>query len=99
MRLKPRNIKRLMFACTQCGQCIDTCKTVQQNNPDGSLLNWIAGQQALEADGSEGLLVSESGSDKLKITPKPLTLKVLAPSPAEKDINALAPSPFGRGLG
>ncbi|MCC9004615.1 MAG: 4Fe-4S binding protein, partial [Candidatus Competibacter sp.] len=99
MRLKPRNIKRLMFACTQCGQCIDACKTVQQNNPDGSLLNWIAEQQALEADGSEGLLVSESGSDKLKITPKPLTLKVLAPSPAEKDINALAPSPFGRGLG
>ena len=99
MRLKPRNIKRLMFACTQCGQCIDACKTVQQDNPDGSLLNWIAGQQALEADGSQGLLVSESGSDKLKITPKSLTLKALAPSPAEKDINALAPSPFGRGLG
>ena len=64
MRLKPRNIKRLMFACTQCGQCIDACETVQRNNPEGSLLNWIADQQALQADGSQGLLVSESAAQK-----------------------------------
>lgn len=55
MRLKPRTIKRLMFSCTQCGQCIDTCATVQRNNPHGSLLSWIEGQKALEADGAQGL--------------------------------------------
>ena len=60
MRLKPRNIKRLMFACTQCGQCIDACDTVQRSNPEGSPLNWIAGQRALRADGSQGLLASPS---------------------------------------
>ena len=70
MRLKPRNIKRLMFACTQCGQCIDACGIVQRNNPEGSLLNWIAGQQALQADGSQGLLASEPVADQFKASPK-----------------------------
>ena len=70
MRLKPRNIKRLMFACTQCGQCIDACNTVQRNNPEGSPLNWIAGQQALRADGSQGLLASQPATDRPKISPK-----------------------------
>jgi polyferredoxin len=67
MRLKPRNIKRLMFACTQCGQCVDACETVQRNNPDGSLLNWIADQQALQADGAQGLLASESAAQKSRV--------------------------------
>jgi len=67
MRLKPRNIKRLMFACTQCGQCIDACETVQRNNPEGSLLSWIEGQKALEADGSQGLLTSESAAQKSRV--------------------------------
>ncbi len=66
MRLKPRNIKRLMFACTQCGQCIDACHTVQRDHPEGSLLNWIADEQALQADGSQGLLVSEPPTQKPK---------------------------------
>lgn len=56
MRLKPRSMKRLMFACTQCGQCLDACDTVQRDNPNGSLLTWIEGQKALEADGAQGLL-------------------------------------------
>ncbi|MBL8258537.1 MAG: 4Fe-4S binding protein [Candidatus Competibacteraceae bacterium] len=56
MRLKPRNIKRLMFACTQCGQCIDACATVQRQHPEGGLLAWIDGRRALQADGSQGLL-------------------------------------------
>lgn len=75
MRLKPRSIKRLMFACTQCGQCIAACETVQRDHPDGSLLHWIAGQQALQADGSQGLLVSEAAmTSKREIMPKPLRL-------------------------
>jgi polyferredoxin len=42
MRLKPRNVKRWMFACTQCGQCISACGTVNRNNPEGQLLRWVS---------------------------------------------------------
>lgn len=41
MRLKPRTIKRHMFACTQCARCITACETVQADNPEGSLLQWV----------------------------------------------------------
>jgi ferredoxin len=81
MRLKPRNIKRLMFACTQCGQCIDACDTVQRSNPDGGLLDWIADQEALQADGSQGLLPSEP-----TVSPKPLKLSVITPSPSGRGL-------------
>ncbi len=74
MRLKPRNIKRLMFACTQCGQCIAACATVQRDHPEGSLLNWIADQQALQADGAQGLLASGPVAEKSKATVKPSSL-------------------------
>jgi polyferredoxin len=46
MRLKPRNVKRWMFACTQCGQCISACGTVNRNNPDGQLLRWVSNDAA-----------------------------------------------------
>jgi hypothetical protein len=42
MRLKPRNVKRWMFACTQCGQCISACGTVNRSNPNGQLLRWVS---------------------------------------------------------
>jgi ferredoxin-like protein FixX len=41
MRLNPRNVKRMMFACVQCGQCVDACDHTMENNPNGSLLNWV----------------------------------------------------------
>jgi len=41
MRLKPRSIKRNMFTCTQCAQCIDACEQVQADTTDGSLLIWL----------------------------------------------------------
>lgn len=47
MRLKPRNIKRFMFSCTQCGQCIDACTHAQAGNPKGSLLKWVQDDCAL----------------------------------------------------
>jgi len=70
MRLKPRTIKRLMFACTQCGQCISACETVQRDNPKGHLLHWIEGQPALNADGAQGLLpgVQSTASELTIIT-------------------------------
>ena len=46
MRLKPRNVKRWMFACTQCGQCISACATTNRNNPNGQLLRWVSNEAA-----------------------------------------------------
>lgn len=50
MRLKPRSIKRLMFACTQCAQCISACATVQQTQPQGALLGWIKDEAARDRE-------------------------------------------------
>jgi polyferredoxin len=50
MRLKPRSIKRLMFACTQCSQCISACATVQRDNPKGSLLAWVEDEAAKQLE-------------------------------------------------
>lgn len=41
MRLNPRNVKRMMFACVQCGQCVDACEHTQADNPGGTLLDWV----------------------------------------------------------
>ncbi|HRP65865.1 MAG TPA: 4Fe-4S binding protein [Thauera sp.] len=46
MRLRPRNIKRHMFTCTQCRQCIDACGETQRDNPQGALLSWVADEAA-----------------------------------------------------
>lgn len=46
MRLKPRNVKRWMFACTQCGQCLSACETVNRDHPQGALLTWVSGEAA-----------------------------------------------------
>ncbi len=47
MRLKPRTIKRKMFTCTECAQCISACTVVQGGEPQESLLRWVSGEQAL----------------------------------------------------
>ena len=46
MRLQPRTIKRKMFTCTECGECISACTQVQQCNDDTSLLDWVQGDKA-----------------------------------------------------
>lgn len=48
MRLKPRTIKRHMFACTQCASCVTACNLAQADNPHGSLLHWRTGESALD---------------------------------------------------
>jgi polyferredoxin len=55
MRLKPRNIKQFMFTCTQCGQCIDACATVQRGNLEGSLLRWVEGEAARQNEAQVSL--------------------------------------------
>jgi polyferredoxin len=49
MRLQPRRIKRKMFTCTQCQQCVQACERV--NRPPGKLglLQMVEGQCALDA--------------------------------------------------
>lgn len=47
MRLTPRSIKRLMFACVQCGQCISECASshaARQREPN---LEWKVGLDAV----------------------------------------------------
>lgn len=46
MRLSPRKIKRHMFTCTQCAQCISACAQSQHDNPNGPLLRWVSGAAA-----------------------------------------------------
>jgi len=46
MRLQPRTIKRKMFTCTECGECISACSRVQHGDPQQSLLKWVSGDAA-----------------------------------------------------
>ena len=47
MRLNPRNIKRKMFSCVQCGQCLAACDTSQQAQARQPNLEWQVGVEAL----------------------------------------------------
>lgn len=47
MRLNPRNIKRMMFSCVQCGQCLTACDTSQQAQAREPTLEWRIGADAL----------------------------------------------------
>lgn len=56
MRLRPRTLKRRMFTCTECAQCISACGQVQAGGlgdarlaarPQPSLLRWVEGAHAL----------------------------------------------------
>ncbi len=47
MRLNPRNIKRMMFSCVQCGQCLDACESSQGRRDKAPLLEWQVGLEAV----------------------------------------------------
>lgn len=47
MRLKPRNIKRMMFSCVQCGKCLDACDSSQKAQSRQPTLEWQVGLEAL----------------------------------------------------
>ena len=47
MRLHPRNIKRMMFSCVQCGQCLDSCEETQVAQAREPLLEWKVGADAV----------------------------------------------------
>ncbi len=46
MRLKPRTIKRRMFTCTECAQCISACEQMQARHGERGLLHWVEGEAA-----------------------------------------------------
>ncbi len=47
MRLKPRSVKRKMFTCTECAQCISACNQVQAQQARPGLLKWVEGLEAI----------------------------------------------------
>jgi polyferredoxin len=47
MRLKPRGIKRSMFTCVQCGQCLTECETSHAPRSGAPNLEWKVGLDAV----------------------------------------------------
>lgn len=47
MRLHPRNIKRMMFSCVQCGRCLSECDTSTAPQDAKPLLTWTQGDAAV----------------------------------------------------
>jgi polyferredoxin len=47
MRLHPRNIKRMMFSCVQCGRCMQACDASQAARQRAPLLQWAVGADAV----------------------------------------------------
>ncbi|MDD3518891.1 MAG: 4Fe-4S binding protein [Chromatiales bacterium] len=60
MRLNPRSIKRRMFTCTECAQCIAACTQVQGGDTERSLLRWVSGDDALPVTGGRAARPSPS---------------------------------------
>lgn len=47
MRLHPRTVKRKMFTCTTCAQCISACSTFSARQQKSGLLKWVQDDCAL----------------------------------------------------
>ncbi len=70
MRLKPRTLKRKMFTCTECAQCISACTQVQGGEPAQSLLRWVEGEQAIVVvSGRPGRAKVAPGAAKAGLVP------------------------------
>jgi polyferredoxin len=64
MRLRPRTAKHKMFTCTQCGQCIAACGTVQQNQgQQEGLLHWVSDEAARRNEATMGLVGKRSDDE------------------------------------
>lgn len=53
MRLKPRSLKRKMFTCTQCMQCVQACENVQGKKDALPLLKMLESQCAFDTSGRD----------------------------------------------
>jgi len=47
MRLNARNIKRMMFSCVQCGQCLTECESSHDAQGRSPNLEWKVGLDAV----------------------------------------------------
>ncbi|WP_298828210.1 4Fe-4S binding protein [uncultured Piscinibacter sp.] len=47
MRLAPRNIKRMMFSCVQCGRCLTACESSHEMQGSTPNLEWKVGLDAV----------------------------------------------------
>ncbi len=55
MRLRPRQAKRKMFACTQCSRCLTACATVQGGSGAPPLLRWVKDEEARQQEAQVSL--------------------------------------------
>jgi ferredoxin-type protein NapH len=72
MRLRPRTLKRKMFTCTECAECISACTQAKGRRADVSLLGWVRGEAALP--------VVTGRSDR----PEPIEQEIPPSAPARK---------------
>ncbi|MBL3528322.1 MAG: 4Fe-4S binding protein [gamma proteobacterium endosymbiont of Lamellibrachia anaximandri] len=63
MRLKPRTIKRRMFTCTECAQCISACEQVQAPQRQKTLLHWVEDEAAIQVATSRPATAETDSSD------------------------------------
>ncbi len=63
MRLKPRTIKRRMFTCTECAQCISACEQVQAPQRQKTLLHWVEDEAAIQVATSRPATAETGASD------------------------------------
>ncbi|HEY0720905.1 MAG TPA: 4Fe-4S binding protein [Gammaproteobacteria bacterium] len=63
MRLKPRTLKRSMFTCTQCAQCISACTQVQARQQAITLLRWRDGESEIRRSESSTTRTSPDGEE------------------------------------
>ncbi|MBL3598598.1 MAG: 4Fe-4S binding protein [gamma proteobacterium endosymbiont of Lamellibrachia anaximandri] len=63
MRLKPRTIKRRMFTCTECAQCISACEQVQAPQRQKTLLRWVEDEAAIQVATSRPATAETGSSD------------------------------------
>jgi len=69
MRLQPRTIKRKMFTCTECGECISACSSVQGGEQQ-SLLHWVQDEEAEKL--SDPPVDFPTGKEKISYPKEPL---------------------------
>jgi len=66
MRLKPRTIKRKMFTCTECAECITACEQVQSTRSGVSLLTWVQDAEAEAVASGRAPQLQERGASRVK---------------------------------
>ncbi len=68
MRLKPRTIKRRMFTCTQCAQCITACEQIQGRDKQKTLLEWVENEPAIAIATGRPVESLKEGNPEASIT-------------------------------